>query len=97
MGAKLTYESHVKSLKTELEEYSVDPFLDGPARRWINDVEIHPHLIEGILKAKDVENRQFITFCEERLKGGSKNIYNPIKKEIDTAGLPNTKRKKFAF
>ena len=92
-GAKLTFESHVKSLKNELETYSVDPFLHGPARHWISGVEIDSRLIEGILNAKEVGNGQFVAFCEERLKEGSKNIYDPIKKNKIYTGLPNTKKK----
>ena len=92
-GAKLTFESHVKSLKNELERYSVDPFLHGPARHWISGVEIDSRLIEGILNAKEVGNGQFVAFCEERLKEGSKNIYDPIKKDKIDTGLPNMKKK----
>ena len=68
-GAKLTFESH---LKNELEKYSVDHLFHGPARQWISFVEIDYHIIEGILKAKEVANGQCVAFLRRKIKRGLK-------------------------
>ena len=79
-GNKKLHSDHVRSLKTKLLEYNVDPIASGPATCLPTSEEIDPDITRGLVDAERMGHEKNRDFVEGRLVVASKlSIFNRIK------------------
>ena len=90
-GNKKLHSDHVRSLKTKLLEYNVDPFASEPATCLPTGEEIDPDITRGLVDAERIGHEKYRDFVEGRLVVGSKfSIFDRIK----LTKIEDRKRKK---
>ena len=79
-GNKKLHSDHVRSLKTKLLEYNVNPIASGPATCLPTGEEIHLDITRGMVDAERMGHEKYRDFVEGRLVVGSKfSIFDRIK------------------
>ena len=73
------------SLKDALKSYNTNPFDEGPAKAFTTGVELNSKVIKGHLKAPTLGYDKFLEFVNSRLIEQTKNIYAPIKRQVEKA------------
>ena len=86
---------HVHNLKDILLNiYAIDLFSNDPPKSIATSEEIDANIIRGLIGSKDIVNKRFIEFVEERLVEGKKSFFDRIKKNNIPTGNEAKKKKK---